>query len=362
MPGEVTLSPIQRQALREAIERFKRHTATEDYKADVEDRERRERFFQQDLPGRLEELSEADVQEIVGLLWAHRIWSNKAYVAQKLVEENGLERLRQHLRLLYSPELDPEEAYERFLSSVRLWGPASVTEMLACIYPERCGIWNKQARTALQVLGLADHIDVKKYRLSEDEYRHFNRLLQAVAEEMRHAGLQEVDLLVVDFLLYHVAKPQDDTGVAVHQVQALGGFDHDEIRDLVATIGQNLGFETETEVLVARGAKVDVVWRTRIGNLGMVTYVFEVHRSGSIDSLILNLQKALNAPTVQKVIAVSDSNQLQTIESECTGLPEQFRRALRLWDVADVVDAASALERAMGHINKLGLLEHNRGL
>jgi len=44
---------------------------------------------------------------------------------------------------------------------------------------------------------------------------------------------------------------------------------------------------------------------------GLVTYVFEVHRKGSVDNLIVNLQKALNNPTVQKIIAVSDPKKAQ---------------------------------------------------
>ncbi len=68
-------------------------------------------------------------------------------------------------------------------------------------------------------------------------------------------------------------------------------------------------------------------------------------------------QKALNAPTLQKVVAVSDGEQLRRIEAECTDLPEPFRRALRFWDVADVVRAAEALEQALGYIGQLGLLE-----
>lgn len=103
---------------------------------------------------------------------------------------------------------------------------------------------------------------------------------------------------------------------------------------------------------------MDVVWRARIANPGTVTYVFEVHRFGSIDSLILNLLKALNTPTVQKIIAVSDSEQLQQIEKECVGLGnEPFRRALRFWDVRDVVEIHGALEQAMTRIGNLGLLE-----
>lgn len=353
---QVAWSDQQRQALARAIDSFKHYAGTENYQADLKDREKRKRFFQEELRRRLDQLSEADVEEVVSLLWAHSMWGNKAYLAQKIVAENGLECLQENLGMLYSLEGDPEEAYERFLSAVKRWGPASVTEMLVYIYPERCGIWNKQARKALEMLGLADQARVKVYRLSKGEYRQFNFLLQAIAEELRQAGLSDVDLLVVDFFLYHVATSQGRE-VVTRPVQVSEGFDHDEIRDLVAGIGAHLGFDTETEVLIARGARVDVVWRARIANLGQVTYVFEVHRSGSIDSLVLNLHKALNAPTVQKVVAVSDGNQLQQIEGECAVLPEQFRRALRLWDVTDVVQAANALEQAMGLISKLKLQE-----
>ncbi len=39
----------------------------------------------------------------------------------------------------------------------------------------------------------------------------------------------------------------------------------------------------------------------------------------------------------------------------------RFRRALRFWDVADVVRAAEALEQAPGYIGQLGLLEGTEG-
>lgn len=354
MTASISWSPEERQALEQAAAAFKAYTATEAYRTDLNDRQERKRFFQQELPERLPQLSEADVEEIVGLLWSHMMWGNKAYVAQQIVAENGLERVRENLRLLYAQQADPEDAYDRFLSSVKRWGPASVTEMLAYIYPRRCGIWNKQARTALALLGLTDRVDVSKYRLSKEEYRRLNALLQAIADELRRRGFDDVDLLIVDFFLYHVvssrAKSDETAGDEV-----AGDFDHDEIRDAIAQIGSNLGFDTKTEVQIARGARVDVVWTTHIANLGMITYVFEVHRAGSIDSLILNLQKGLNNPTVQKVIAVSNQKHLQQIKAESETLPEQFRRALRLWDVAEVIRVSRALEQAMTLISKLDL-------
>ncbi len=351
-------STQQRQALTQAINKFKSYTKTESYQSYLKEQKERKRFFQEELRRRLDQLSEADVEQIVSLLWAYTWWrGNKALIAQKITKGNGLESLQKNLRMLYSEKDDPEEAYDRFLSNVRGWGPASVTEMLTYIYPDRCCIWNEQTRKALKMLGLDDKVKVKAYRPSKEEYRQFNSVAQEIAKELRQAGLGDVDMIVTHLFLYHVATSEDKE-VASQQVQTSEGFDHDEIRDLIANIGTLLGFDTETEVHLARGARVDVVWRARIANLGQVTYVFEVHRSGSIDSLILNLQKALNAsPTVQKVIAVSDKDQLQRIESESADLPEQFRRALRLWDVTDVIQVARALEQAMGLIAKLRLQE-----
>lgn len=348
---EIGLSLQHRKSLQEALRDFQEYIRSEAFAKELREREERKEFFQQELPKRLPLLSEADVEEIVGLLWAHRMWGNKSYVAQKLVEENGLESIRRGLQMLYSVE-PPEKAYDEFLSLVKGWGPASVTEMLAYIYPQRCGIWNKQARDGLKALGLRELVNVEKYQLSPKEYKSFNQLLSAIGQELQ-AVMQDVDLLIVDFFLYHLAQRQ-------RPKIEMEGFDHDEVRDLIYQIGVNLGFDAQTEVSLARGARVDVVWRARIANLGAVAYVFEVHRSGSIDSLILNLQKALGVPSVQKVIAVSDAKQLRQIEKECEGLPEQLRRALRLWDVSDVFQTADALQQVMSSVGKLGLLEEMR--
>jgi len=116
-----------------------------------------------------------------------------------------------------------------------------------------------------------------------------------------------------------------------------------------------LGFEADTEVQVAHGARVDVVWSARIGNLGIINYVLEVHKRGSIDSLLMNLQKAKSNPTVQKVVAISDETQLEKIKRESEGLPEEFRRDLTFWPVEDVLKVHENLELAMKTIDNLNL-------
>jgi hypothetical protein len=350
----IKLTSPQKEAIGTHLGRFKSYLADEQYLTDQRERTRRVTFFHSELPARLPELSEADVTELVTMLWATAIWGNKQYHAQQVITENGIGKLCQELTKLLDASQPPGKRYERFVCNVKHLGPAAVTEMLTYISPDQCGIWNNRAREAVAILGLSNLINPKKYQLTGKEYDTFNAILHAIAEELRRAGVPDPDLLLVDFFLFDVAA---HPGEELPSPPPHEGFDHHEIRDLVHSIGVMLGFDADTEVPVAHGAKVDVVWRARIGNLGLVTYVFEVHRSGSIDSLLLNLQKAKSSPTVQKVIAVSDEQQLETIRRECEGLPFEFHRALALWPVAEVQKVGEQLQAAIESINKLGLVQ-----
>lgn len=347
----ISLTPEQKRAIETHLQTFRRHADGEQFQKDQEERLSRVSYFQRELPSRLAELSEADIDELITMLWASRMWGNKQYLVQKVISDNSIEKLRRELKLLLDTSSPVAARYERFLKEVKRLGPASVTEMLCYIQPDSCGIWNQKARQALKILELDNYVNPDKYRLSGEEYETFNQVLHAVSEELKAAQFQDVDLLFVDFFLYEVSQ------ITPEQPSGLGKWDHDEIRDLVQSIGVVLGFDADTEVQVGHGARVDVVWRARIGNLGLVTYVFEVHKAGSIDGLLLNLQKAKSSPTVQKVVAVSDEAQLEKIRHESEGLPEEFRRALGFWQVEEAQKVGEDLQSAMEIINRLGLVQ-----
>lgn len=351
----IVLTGEQESRIKSALHAFTKYTKSEDFEADQADRHARVNYFQQKLPQKLNELSEADIDELVVKLWASRMWGNKQYLVQQVISDNGIEKLQKEFKELLDTSKPVAMRYERFMNEVaRLGGPASLSEMLCYIQPQTCGIWNGKARQAIKALGLDGFVNPEKYRLSGGEYERFNELLRAIAAELQTAGFKDVDLLFVDFLLYQVS---EGAGEEKPPSPSRETFDHDEVRDLIESIGGMLGFDTDMEVKVAHGAKVDDVWRARIGNLGIVTYVFEVHKSGSIDSLLLNLQKAKNSPTVQKVIAVSDEAQLEQIKNEADGLPEEFRRCLGFWRVADVKKVSESLQTASDVINSLGLIQ-----
>lgn len=350
----ITLSPEQKSAIRTHLKAFAKYVRGEKFLRDQKERLSHVSYFQTELPKRVAELSEADIDGLVVMLWASQFWGNKQYLVQKIISANGIDRLRQELKLLLDTSTPVAVRYDRFLREVKGLGPASLTEMLCYIQPETCGVWNQKARQALKMLGLDTYISPDKYRLSGNEYETFNQVLHAIGEELKAAQFQNVDLLLVDCFLYEVSLTEIPES---RRPEPPEQFDHDEIRDLIQSVGVMLGFDADTEVQIGHGAKVDVVWRARIGNLGLVTYVFEVHKSGSMDSLLLNLQKAKSSATVQKVIAVSDEVQLEKIKHESEGLPEEFRRALAFWPAVEVQKVGESLQAAMEVVNRLGLVQ-----
>ena len=83
--------------------------------------------------------------------------------------------------------------------------------------------------------------------------------------------------------------------------------------------------------------------------------MFEVQTSGSIDSLLLNLMKAKNNPSVQGIVAVSDAKQLEKIKKEASSL-KAIRDELKYWDYNDVLKVFDSLSNAYESINSLGLV------
>jgi len=260
----INLTPEQKRVIRRHLQTFRRYAVGERFREDQGDRLSRVSYFQEKLPERVAELSEADVSELVAMLWASEIWGNKQYLAQKIITDNGIEKLRHELGLLLDTSVPPETRYERFVKEIKGLGPASVTEMLCYIQPQACGIWNKKARRAFEILKLDSYVDPDKYQLTAGEYKTFNQVLRSISEELKAAGFREADLLFVDFFLYEVSQTTPGP------VPPPKEFPHDEIRDLIRDIGVMLGFDADTEIQVAHGARVDAVWRARIGNLGMV--------------------------------------------------------------------------------------------
>ncbi|MCL5036868.1 MAG: hypothetical protein M1269_07115 [Chloroflexi bacterium] len=351
----MSLTENQKKQIKKYLGKYNRYLKSAQSKKDLEERAEKEKYFRSIDRRWLENLDENKVEELIRILWASLIWGDKRYLTTKIIADNGLDKLRTELIQLFYGKEPPEKRYERFLKNVSMRPTGSVTEILCFHEPGKCGIWNDKARKALGLLDFSETLPLNKYKISAQEYSRFNQAIKEIADEVKKPGGKNMNLLDVDYFLWKVWDEGsiEDTPVIEGKEES---FDHDEIRDHIWRIGGWLGFDAETEKQVAYGAKVDVLWHASIGKLGVVKYVFEVQKGGSIDSLILNLQKAKNNPTVQRVVAVSDQKQLDKIQKEAEGIRD-LKEHLAFWPVSDVEKVYERLAEVEELMKRLELVK-----
>ncbi len=332
------------------------------YEENWAERKERKEYYQSFTEKKLLAMTEEEFFEYISKLWSMLIWGNKKYVVDKLIADNGFTFLKNQLAELLYGTSPVEKRWDTFLKSIKGMGPATISELLTYADPEKYVIFNKNTILCYNYLDISD-MPKYNYQYTGKKYVEVCTIAKKIAAKLRKNGADDYDLLAVDYFMWDEILPLAEKTPSevpiISEVQyPVADKDskslHDEIRDKLVGIGKFLGFESEAEVTVATGAKVDAVWEAKIGNMGKAIYVFEVQSKGSIDSLILNLKKAQRNPAVQAVVAVSDEEQLSKIIRESIGVIDE--KSLRTWDSEDVLSVYDSLARAHESINKLALV------
>lgn len=334
---------------------------------DLIERSERKAFYQSWTGDRLPSMTEGDLYSYFSQLWAMRIWSNKHYVVDKIIQENGFGKVKDELSNLVWGSGRIGDRWDKFRNQVKHVGPAMMSELLCHTHPNHCMLWNRRSYVAFRYLGV-ESLPRYDYQLTGKKYEELSGIALQIAKELEVQGAKDCDLLVVDYFIWeelqveetlaHIHRKGRKTEVST-EIQKLdtatSQFVHNEIRDKLAEIGQWLGFKSATEIKVADGSKVDTIWEATIGNMGRVIYVFEVQTKGSVDSLLLNLLKSLNNQAVQGVVAVSDPTQLATIKKHASNV-QGLGDKLKYWDYQEVLGVHADLQSVNEVINRLGLV------
>lgn len=330
---------------------------------DFKERKARIVYYQSFTKDKLLSMDEPTFVQYIGKLWASIMWNSKEALCKKIIESNGgFGSVKESLaELLYGKD-KIDERWNRVIKNVSFIGPSYMSELLCYIYPNEYALSNRQVQTALSVLDeplIPNHI----YQYTGKIYLKVCDFVKTIQKELKKSGIECENLLAADYFLWEVAKmapkqkePKTSKGAMTAPVKVVGNKSfHKEIQTLIDEIGQRLGYETSMEVRIAKGAQIDNIWKISLGNMGHITYVFEVQDSGSIDSLILNLKRAFDIDrTVQAVVAVSDAAQLVEIKNNAETVKDL---PIRTWDVNDVQKAHDSLMEAYSIINKIGLVD-----
>lgn len=328
----------------------------------IKERNERKAYYQSWTKEKIKKMNEDDFAEYIGKLWSMIVWGNKKYITNKIIELNGFEKVKNELiELLYGSDII-ENRYDKFSKNVKQIGHSTISELLSYVNPDEYTICNSVTCNCLKYLEV-EKVPTYNYQFTGKNYKRMCEVSKEICNLMKKNGIANVDLLVVDYMLWDVIYPitkeknanieKDAEKIELEKDNKQ--FIHNDIINQIVEIGQWLGFESKSEVKVANGAVVDAIWQAQIGNMGKVIYVFEVQTHGSIDSLILNLQKATNNYAVQGIIAVSDEKQIEKIKQEASDIPT-IKDKLKTWNYEEVIEAHDCLERSNEIINNLGLI------
>lgn len=347
--------------IEKTIELYKDYLRKQDqFKNDFADRKERISFYQKFNKDSLLKLNEDDFVEYIGKLWASSMYGSKKYLAEQMIASNkGFNNLKTLLAEFVYGKQDLASRWDKFLKEAKFFGPSYMSEILGYVYPNECALANNQVVKALDYLEMPK-VPYYNYQFTGKKYLEICEVVKQLAQKLKDSGVDCENLLTVDYYLWEVTKLTVEDVLSENKTDEKPitnkeqEFIHKEIIDKIVEIGGLLGFDAKSEVKVGKGAVVDAVWSINIGNMGQIMYVFEVQTKGSVDSMLLNLQKANNNKSVQSIVAVSDDIQLQKIKNESEEIVTL--RDLKLWDYKDVLKVYDSLNSAMTSINKLGLV------
>lgn len=220
-------------------------------------------------PEKIQNFTEKDLHDLMEKLWALGFWKNKAYKVDKLIKDNGLEKIKEGLiDLLYS-DASIETRWDNFRKSIKGFGPSSLSEILTLVFPDKYGIMNTKPLTVLPHLGFLTEKETKNISCgytSGRDYKRFMEALQRVREELKNNGLPEADFINVDFFIWYLFEyvfelrfkrdkktiielalgtqeiSKSEISVASEKVGEI--LDHSEAEFILLKLGQILGYDT----------------------------------------------------------------------------------------------------------------------
>jgi len=254
------LNERQRQIVSRYASQFIAFLETDKGREWKKEREDRKGFFKEVLSKeKVIDLSEDGFGRVIKSLWASDVWGNKGYYVGKLLSDNGLSKLSSEIEeLLYGSE-PLEKRYDRFNKNIKGLGPSSITEILAFVFPDKCGMWTKSHKSVLPFFKMKTLLPdrVYKYPINGKEYLKCNEVLELVKNELSlKSQLKGVDFIDTDFFMWFVfsevmkfgkAEPfvaeREEIVPTTEEIET-DELTHWDVMGILAQLGSLLGFET----------------------------------------------------------------------------------------------------------------------
>ncbi len=195
-------APATAVDLKDHIANFKKWLATDTERAAAWQKEREERlaWYQQYLArNKVATLSLDDFSTLVKELWAVNIWHDKDYKVNKVIEDNGLDKLRAALDNLLYGGAAVEQRWDTFRTVIKGLGPSSLSEILIFFDPQQYALVNLKPYEVLPRIGYT--IDpVKDGRSYKKAVNQLGQIKALLVEN----GVADADFILTDFFIAYL--------------------------------------------------------------------------------------------------------------------------------------------------------------
>lgn len=136
----------------------------------INERKERKEYYQSWSKEKIINMTEDEFVEYIGKLWSMIVWGNKKYIADKIIEVNGFENIKNMLiNLLYGKE-EIEKRWNRFYKNIKQIGPSSMSELLSYINPDEYVICNKVTCACFKYLEVPK-VPIHNYQYTGENYK-----------------------------------------------------------------------------------------------------------------------------------------------------------------------------------------------
>jgi len=259
-----TLTPDQKAKVGQYVSGFKEFMGTsEGMEWDTDRKQRREHFSKKFSEEQIDHLTEEEFKDVLKSLWANAMWVRKDVKANKVVQDNGIERIRKEFKELLYGANPLHERYDRFRSMIKGLGISSISEMLVFVSSDRYCLWNRTPINVLPFLGMKSLLPNKVWNtwsVDGEGYEKCNEVLSQIKNELEGHGFTHIDFVDADFFLYYILdkvmpieeekqaeKLKEEAKIAKEVTlpeKLMTISTHEEAEGLLLEVGNLLGFDT----------------------------------------------------------------------------------------------------------------------
>lgn len=237
------LSQEQTDILKNNGEKYRNWINTDTGRNDLKEHREHESYFKEKLSREnLKKLTNDELSAIWKKSWASNIWGNKDwYVKNKLIDPNGINKIREGLDLLLYGSEDLVTRYDKFRANVSGFGVALISEILNMIFPDKYCLWNDKPKKVLQFLGLnALPANLYKYNTATgQEYLQCVNYLSVIRNQLSQFGIK--DFISLDIFFSHLLEEIERYSDKKHN-QSIEGFQKTkkpDLENLILTFDKN---------------------------------------------------------------------------------------------------------------------------